>query len=320
MRQIRSFLPLLCLTLLYWGCQKSDTANHPPALLATKPTTTTINVPEHVAIQTVTTDSIITSFASLANLLKVGTSKETDGVNTPAVLNLAVYDGYTKTYDCTSNTWTYVFAWEFPLPNTAGTPSGTGTLTVGTFSTSGPMTIVGTESQTLPNGLTDTKYFVHCTMAVPNDDNYCNSTTLQEMISFSYTVPNLTGRGPNPITTFSTGSNTESADPNVYQTYNDIVAGLGANGNGTFTLDVVPGVTVCGSACHISADGFPPTVTFFYSLEGSGTWQSFSQAGTDLNEFFIPLPQAGTYDYYTQEDTAPGVLSGQLGSGSVIVQ
>jgi hypothetical protein len=114
-------------------------------------------------------------------------------------------------------------------------------------------------------------------------------------------------------------SNSESADPNVYETYNDIVSGSGANGDGSFTLDVVPGVTTCGFACH-SGIAFPPTVTFYYSLEASGTWQSYSQAGTDLSEFFITLPQAGTYDYYTQEDTAPGILSGQLGSGSVTVQ
>lgn len=140
----------------------------------------------------------------------------------------------------------------------------------------------------------------------------------RETVSYSITLP-PPPRGE-PVTYNYTASNSESADPNVYQTYNDIEAGFSPNGNGTFTLDVVPGVTVCGTACHVSALGFPPTVTFYYSLQGSGTWQSYSQVGTDLSEFFITLPQAGTYDYYTQEDTAPGVLSGELGSGSVTVQ
>ncbi len=135
---------------------------------------------------------------------------------------------------------------------------------------------------------------------------------MQEMISFSYTVLGMSGNGA--------ASNTENADPNVYQTYSDLVGGFSPNGDGTFQLDVTPGVLACGAVCHVSALGFPPTVTFYYSLEGSGTWHSFSQAGDDLSEFFITLPQAGTYDYYTQEDTAPGVLSGQLGSGSITVQ
>lgn len=316
MRRIRSFLPLLFLVLLYWGCQKADNASHTSAPLAVKPTTTTINVPEHVAISTVVSDTAITSINSLSNLLKAAASKETDGVNTVPRGIAGTYDGYSKTYDCSSNTWTYVFAWEVLLPSTYGAPSGTGSLTVGTESYSGTLAIVGTASVPLGNGLTDTKYYINVTLAVLNDNNYCSSDSLQELLSFSYTVPNLRG---GPTTIYGAGSNTEGIVPNVYQTYNDVVAGFSSNGNGTFTLDVTPGVTVCGTACN-AAIGFPPTVTFYYSLEGSGNWQSVPQAGTDLNEFFITLPQAGTYDYYTQEDTAPGVLSGELGSGSITVQ
>lgn len=320
MRHIRSFRPLLCLALLYWGCQKSDRANHASTPTAIKPTTTTINVPEHVAVNTVVSDNPITSISSLANLLKTTASKETDGIKTTTFGISASYNGYTKTYDCSSNTWTYVFAWEVLFPNTFGAPSGTGSLTVGTYSTSGSLVIVGTATVTLPTGATDTKYYIHVALTTLNDNNYCSSDSLYEMLSFSYTVPAFPGgRGGGPVTEHGAGSNTEGIVPNVYQTYNDIVAGFSSNGNGTFTLDVTPGVTTCGTACN-AAIGFPPTVTFYYSLEGSGTWQSYSQAGTDLNEFFITLPQAGTYDYYTQEDTAPGVLSGELGSGSITVQ
>lgn len=223
-----------------------------------------------------------------------------------------------KTYDCSSNTWTYVFAWELVLPSTFGPPSGTGSLTVGTDSYSGNLAIVGTSTVTLPNGVTDIKYFINVTLPVLNDNNYCSSDSLQELLSFSYTVPPLRG---GPTTAYGAGSNSESADPNVYQTYSDVVGGAPtANGDGTFSLYVAPGVTVCGSACHISALGFPPTVTFYYSLVGSGNWQQYSQAGTDLNGFTVTLSQAGTYQYYTQEETAPGVTSGELGSGTITAQ
>src|ERR1700722_13702392 len=98
MRQIRSFLPLLCLALLYWGCQKADTANHPPALLATKPTTTTINVQETVAVKTIVTDSLITNFKQLAALFSMTGKTETDGLNSPQVAGqlTPTYKGYTK--------------------------------------------------------------------------------------------------------------------------------------------------------------------------------------------------------------------------------
>jgi hypothetical protein len=314
---------MLCLALLYWGCQKSDnSANHPPASPATKPTTTTVSVPENVATKTIATDSLITNVQQLTALLKgASATVETDGANviTPVVA-YTIYEGYTKTYDCSTNLWTYVFMWSITPIGVASNLSGTGSLTVGTTTVSAPFIIVGDTVLTRPP-IIGTKYYIHYTVSIPNDDNYCNNTSMTETISFSFNSEIiLPGRPPIITTKSGAASNTESADPNVYQTYNDIVAGSNSNGNGTFTLDVVPGVTVCGTACHVSALGFPPTVTFYYSLEGSGTWQSYSQAGSDLNEFFIPLPQAGTYDYYTQEDTAPGVLSGQLGSGSITVQ
>ena len=304
MRQIRSFLPLLCLVLLYWGCQKADTPTfHPSATTNTPVNVVTVYSPEHVVINSTPSPS--------------SSKVETDATNVePATV--VVYEGYTKTYGCTSNTWTYVYTWDITVFPADGAPSGTGQLTIGSYTTSAAFTIVATQPIDIVRGLpTRVVYTIQYTLTVPNDNNYCNSTTLQEMVSYSLTLP-PPPRGE-PVTYNYTASNSESADPNVYQTYNDIVSGFAANGNGTFTLDVVPGVTVCGSACH-SGIAFPPTVTFFYSLEGSGTWQSYSQAGTDLSQFFITLPQAGTYDYYTQEDTAPGVLSGQLGSGSITVQ
>jgi hypothetical protein len=308
MRQFRSFLSLLCLALLYWGCQKSDkSANHPPTP-STKPTTTTIYVPENVATKTFATDSIITDFQQLAKLLQSPSAqKETDGINSPQLQPGTGYQGYTKTYDCTTNNWTYVFTWTIGGTGSLIVSSGSGSYTIGTFSSSVPFVIISNVLTHNVRAIT-----IQYTITVPNDANYCNSTTMQEMISFSYTNLGTSGTG--------TASNTESADPNVYQTYSDVVGGSSSNGNGTFQLGVTPGVLACGGTCHVSALGFPPTVTFYYSLEGSGTWQSFSQAGDDLNEFFITLPQAGTYDFYTQEDTAPGVLSGQLGSGSITVQ
>jgi hypothetical protein len=310
MRHFKPSLPLLFFALLYWGCQKSDTANHASTPMAVKPTTTTINVPENVPAKIIVTDSLITNFQQLSALIASSSGKiETDGINSPQTgpVGSATYGGYTKTYDCSTNDWTYVFTWTINGTTAFHSLAGSGALTIGAFSSSAPFQITHTVVS-----LSFVTYTVQYTITAPNDANYCNNTTLQEMISFTY----------NLFTTPESGaaSNTESADPNVYQTYNDLVAGFSPNGNGTFTLDVVPGVTVCGSACHISALGFPPTVTFYYSLEGSGTWQSYSQAGTDLNEFFLTLPQAGTYDYYTQEDTSPGVSSGQLGGGSITVQ
>jgi len=316
MRHFRSFLPLLFLALLYSGCQKSDTTNHSSTSLATKPTTTTINVPENVTAKTITTDSLITDFQRLAVLLNTpNTITETDGSASPLIINPinAVYEGYTKTYSCSTNTWTYVFNWLLSLTNAVSQPSGSGSLTVGTTTVSAPFTVVGTIPPPGPP-----RFYIQYTVSINNDDNYCNSTTLQEMVSFSYNLHTIPGAPPR--TASGAASNTESADPNVYQTYSDLVGGFSPNGDGTFTLDVVPGVTVCGTACHTSALGFPPTVIFYYSPVGSTTWQSFSQAGDDLNEFFIQLPAAGTYQYYTQEDTAPGVLSGELSSGTITVQ
>jgi hypothetical protein len=310
MRHFRSFLPLLFLTLLYWGCQKSDNnANHSVESLASKPTTTTINVPENVAAKTIATDSLITNPKQLAALFASTPSKtETDGVNSPDAGGAgATYEGYTKTYDCSTNNWTYVFTWRIQAVPLAINFVGTGELTTGSFSTSAAFKYV---SVTHLGALWEIT--IQYTLTVPNDANYCNSSTLDEAISFTYTESGTPESGA--------ASNTESADPNVYQTYSDLVGGFSPNGNGTFTLDVVPGVAVCGTACHTSALGFPPTVTFYYSLVGSTTWQSYSQAGDDLNEFFIQLPAAGTYQYYTQEDTAPGVLSGELSSGTITVQ
>lgn len=308
MRQFKSFLPFLCLALLYWGCQKSDTADHVRASSTVKPTTTTVNVPENVPVKIIKTDSIITDAQQLASIIASASGKiETDGANTTPPFTSATYNGYSKTYDCTSNNWTYVFTWTFNGQSIDHNFSATGSLTIGTFSASAGATI--TSSVVTRN--TET-YTLQYTIVVPNDNNYCNSTTIQEILSFTFTVANTLESGA--------VSNTESADPNVYATYNDVVGGSSNNGNGTFTLDVVPGVLVCSNACHVSALGFPPTVTFYYSLEGSGTWQSYSQSGSDLDMFFITLPQAGTYDYYTQEETAPGVLSGHLGSGTITVQ
>ncbi len=316
MRLIKSFLPVLVFAFLYYGCQKADNpASHTSPTVNNKVNTVTIYSPENVATKTVTSDTLITSFKSLAALLQAPSpTVETTGPLTPSPDYLgSIYEGYTKTYDCSSNNWTYVYKWSITL-GIVSTPSGSGELTVGTYSTSAPFQIVGTGAGD-PRG---TKYYIQYTVTVPNDANYCSSTVLQEMISFTYTVP---GRLGLPPVTYSAGSsNSESADPSVYQTYSDVVGGFSSNGNGTYQLDVTPGVLACGTACHVSALGFPPTVTFYYSLEGSGIWQSFSQAGDNLSEFFITLPQAGTYDYYTQEDTAPGVLSVQLGSGSITVQ
>jgi hypothetical protein len=38
-----------------------------------------------------------------------------------------------------------------------------------------------------------------------------------------------------------------------------------------------------------------------------------------LNGFDVQVSQAGTYEYYTQEDTAPGVLSGEINYGQIAV-
>jgi hypothetical protein len=321
MRHFRFLLPLFCITLLYWGCQKSDTpSSHSSSLANVTVNTVTIYSPEHVVVNSVASDTAITSINSLANLLKAATTKETDGTNTVPLPPTATYDGYTKTYNCTSNTWTYVFAWEAIIAAVDGAPAGTGSLTVGTYSTSAAMVIVGTASETLPPLNTNyTKYYIHVTLTVPNDANYCNSTTLQEMLSYSYTTPPPRG-GIGPGKIYGAGSNSESADPNVYQTYSDLVGGSYSNGNGTYELEVTPGVLACGTACHISALGFPPTVTFYYHLVGSSAaWSSYSQAGTDLNGFNIQVSQSGTWEYYTQEETAPGVTSGELSYGTISV-
>lgn len=301
MRRIRSFLPFLCLALFYWGCQKSDTASsHPQPPTTASENTLTVYVPEHVVIASTPPAS--------------GTKVETDATNATAA-STAVYEGYTKTYSCTNNTWTYVYTWNITLLHEYEAPSGTGQLTIGSYTASAAFTIVNTQGIDIVRG--EPSYFVYTlqyTLTAPNDNNYCNSSTLQETLSYTYKA----SIGP---TYSASASNSESADPNVYQTYSDVVGGAPtANGDGTFSLYVAPGVTVCGSACHISALGFPPTVTFYYSLVGSGTWQSYSQAGTDLNGFNVTLPQAGTYQYYTQEETAPGVTSGELGSGTITAQ
>jgi hypothetical protein len=306
MRYFKSFLALICLVLLYWGCQKSDNnANHSSESLATKPTTTTINVPENVAVETIATDSLITNPKQLAALFATTPSKtETDGVISPQAVGVgSTYDGYTKTYNCTTNNWTYVYTWTINTMAQAGSFSGTGELTIGTFSTSAAFQIT---SDTRSGNV----QYITIQYTVPNDANYCNSSTLDEAISFTYILFK---------TSYSdAASNSESAAPNVYQTYSDIVSGFASNGNGTYTLDVVPGVTVCGTACHASALGFPPTVYFYYGLVGS-SYSNYSQAGDDLNSFTVQLPQAGTYEYYTYELSAPGVYV-MLGSGTVTVQ
>jgi hypothetical protein len=301
MRRIRSFLPLFFLVFLYWGCEKADApSSHPQAATTTPINTLTIYVPEHVVIASTPSAS--------------ATKVETDAINAEPA-STAVYEGYTKTYGCTSNEWTYVYTWTITLLHEFEAPSGTGQLTIGSYTTSAAFTIVKTQGiDSLRGEPTSVVYTLQYTLTAPNDNNYCNSSTLQETLSYTFKA----SLGP---TYKESSNNSESADPNVYQTYYDVVGGTPtANGDGTFSLYVAPGVTVCGSACHISALGFPPTVTFYYSLEGSGTWQQYSQAGSDLNGFTVQLPQAGTYQYYTQEETAPGVTSGELGSGTITAQ
>ncbi len=184
-----------------------------------------------------------------------------------------------------------------------------GGLTIGSFTTSAAFTIVS-QTPGNPRGTINT---VQYTLTVPNDANYCNSTTLQESISYTVSAP--LGRPLNAM-----GGNTESADPNVYQTYPFLVGGYYANGNGTYELEVAPGVLTCQTECHVAALGFPPTVYFYYHLVGSSSaWSETSQAGSDLNGFDVQVNQTGTYEFYTQEDTAPDVLSGEINNGQITV-
>jgi hypothetical protein len=308
MKHFRSYLPLLCFALLYCGCEKADNpASHASTTASNKVNTLTIYSPENVAVKSIPTDTLVTDFKSLGPLFQGTPSKiETDG--TPTLSHPLVYDGYSKTYDCTSNNWTYVFTWGI-FTNSSKISNGLGGLTVGTFTTSAAFTIVS-QTTVSPGGVVNT---VQYTLIVPNDANYCNSTTLQE--SISYVVTPLLGRAIDAV-----GGNTESADPNVYQTYPFLVGGSFANGNGTYELEVAPGVLTCQTECHVAALGFPPTVYFYYHLVGSpSAWSETSQAGSDLNGFDVQVSQAGTYEYYTQEDTAPGVLSGEINYGQIAV-
>ena len=308
MRSCRFSLPLIFIIIVYCGCQKADNgASHGPAVASNKMNTVTIYSPENVAVKSITTDTLVTDFKNLGALLQGGSSKiEIDG--TPTASHPLVYDGYTKTYNCTTNNWTYVFTWGI-FTNASKISNGLGGLTVGTFTTSAAFTIVS-QVKVSPVGTINT---VQYTLTVPNDANYCNSSTLQESISYRVT-PNL-GGGIDVM-----AGNTESADPNVYQTFPFLVGGFFSNGNGTYELEVVPGVLTCQTECHVSALGFPPTVYFYYHLVGSSSaWSETSQAGSDLNGFNVQVNQAGTYEYYTQEDTAPGVLSGEINYGQISV-
>jgi hypothetical protein len=319
MRSFKSVLSLslflLCFVLFYCGCQKNDTSvSHAPAPVNNKVTTMTIYSPEYVVTKNVITDSPITSFKSLAALLQASPPTiETTGAAITPVTSSTIYEGYTKTYDCGSNNWTYVYMWSITEKGSA--PSGSGQLTVGTFSTSAAFVVVGT-APLQPGG---TKYYIHYTLTVPNDANYCSSTSLTEMISFTFTIRTVPVLPP--ITESGGASNSESADPNVYQTYPDVVGGFNPNGDGTFTIDVAPGVLACQTECHVSALGFPPTVYFYYHLVGSSAaWSVASQPGNNLNLFTVQVSQAGTYEYYTQEDISPGVLSGEISYGTIAVQ
>ena len=128
MRQIRSFLPLLCLALLYWGCQKADNpATRPSTAANNTVNTVTIYSPEHVVIN--------------STPLPLSSKVETDATNVEPATTV-VYEGYTKTYSCTSNTWTYVYTWGITLFPVDGAPSGTGQLTIGSYTTSAAFTIL----------------------------------------------------------------------------------------------------------------------------------------------------------------------------------
>jgi hypothetical protein len=298
MKLLKPVITLLCIVILYCGCQKNDPqANSTPEITFNRLNSLTIYSPENVVINNSRNPS-------------TATESLTPNIGGPTT----IYEGYTKTYSCTSNSWTYVYSWSITEPGE--TPSGTGELIIGTYSQSASFTVIGTQTGQ-PGG---TKYFIQYTLAgVPNNANYCNSTTLQEEISFQYTMPGIGIQPPRTIT--GSASNSESADPNVYETYPDVVGGYFSNGNGTFEIEVAPGVLVCSSQCHVSALGFPPTVTFYYHLLGSSSpWSTYSQAGNDLNGFNVQVGQAGTYEYYTQEDTAPGVLSGEIDYGTIAVQ
>jgi hypothetical protein len=303
MRLLKSLLPLLCFVLLFWGCQKADTSvSHPAATADNKVNTVTIYSPEHV----------VTNSAPFDSTSKV----EMDAVNIDFP-STAVYEGYTKTYNCTSNAWTYVYTWTISLSPSFSAPSGNGQLVVGTDSYSSPFSIIGTQDVISRGITTAIIYTIQYTLTVQNDNTYCNATTLQEKITYSYVVPAMFHLPPTTITLNAV--NSESADPNVYQTFPDLVGGEFANGDGTYEIECAPGVLVCNTICHVSALGFPPTVYFYYRLVGSSTWSVYSQAGTDLNGFNVQVSQAGTYEYYTQEDTSPGVLSGEINYGTIAV-
>lgn len=314
MRSCRFSIPLICIIIVYCGCQKSGTSGNQAIVpQSSKQSSYIVYSPESVVTKVVFSDSPITSLESLQALLQAPPSRTesaTTVTGSPGPLG-ALYEGYTKTLNCTTNIWTYVFSWRLTYA-VGQSPSGTGQLTIGSYTTSAAFQVTSSASG---SGLGDgEEFWIQYTLTVPNDANYCSASTMTEMVSWTWSIPGLVRH-----TGSAAATNSENTAPTAYVTYPDVVGNTTSNGNGTYEVYVVPGVLTCQTDCHPGTLGFPPTVYFYYQLQGSSTWSMASQAGNDLSGFDVQVNQAGTYNYYTQEDVTTGVLSGEIAPSTFVV-
>ena len=324
MRSFRILLPALGILLIYAGCRK----NEAPSQQSNGNKVTSLNFysPENVTAGSIESDTLITNFKQLAALIKqqqMQTVAPAYLLPPPAVFP-NTYLGYTSSYDCNSNTWTYTFQWDIKTQGTSATDTigpGIGSLTIGSFSQTAPLQVTSSILATLPLGRYAKEFVLSYVISgVPDDANYCNTDSMQNAISFTYQAEAAIPPGSPVVTVNYAASYSEPISPNSYVIYPYLVPSYTALGNDSFNIYVVPGVLTCGP-CHESALGFSPTMYFYYHLVGSSSaWSSVASNGNDLNGFNVTVTQAGTYEYYTQGYITPGVLSGELYYGTISVQ
>ena len=326
MRLNRLFVVALpAIVLLYVACHKNDSAA--PQTGSTK-TNTQLNSmeffsPENVYVKGITSDTPL-DVTKVADLMKQQASQKIEDLadtGGTAGSVTGIYEGYTRTFNCSTNSWSYSFNWK--ITQNAGywkfqILSDTGLLTIGSLSQKAAVKIDSTAAIVNPFFPTNGAYYwlTFTINDVPNNSNYCNDTTMTNSIAFAYSYY----YGDSTYKAGWGGSHTDSLTASNYIIKPFGVDSVHEINDTSYNLYVQLDSLAC-TPCHLSSLGVSPTENFYYHLVGSSSaWSYVSVAGTSDSVFTVHVNQSGTYEYYTQGYISPGVLSsGELYYGTISV-